>query len=87
MQRKKESILKEVLTPYYESFPGLSPVSWVRRSSCLSMLLPLTLKLRRSGLLRRLFKKTNYVSMKVNVKLRQFGFLLSLLTIAEREPA
>ena len=79
---EKESILKEVLAPY-EPF---------RVQSGKKVILPVnaaaidteTKKERTESAkkLRRLFKKAN-VSMKVDVKLRRFGFLLSLLTIAE----
>ena len=79
---EKESILKEVLTPY-EPF---------RVQLGKKVILPInaaaidteTKKERTESAkkLRRLFKKAD-VSMKVDVKLRRFGFLLSLLTIAE----
>ena len=79
---EKESILKEVLTPY-EPF---------RVQLGKKVILPINAaaidteskkeRTESAKNLRRLFKKAN-VSMKVNVKLRRFGFLLSLLTIAE----
>ena len=82
--KDKESILKEVLTPY-EPF---------RVQLGKKVILPInaaaidteTKKERTESAkkLRRLLKKAD-VSMKVDVKLRQFGFLLSLLTIAEDE--
>ena len=81
---EKESILKEILQPY-EPF---------QVQLCKKVILPInaaaidteTKKERTESAkkLRRLFKKAN-VSMKVDVKLRWFGFLLSLLTIAEKE--
>ena len=85
-EEDKESILKEVLEPYNEFQVQLDS----------KVILPINdvaidteMKKERTesvGKLRRLLKMSALdVSMKVNVKLRWFGFLLSLLTIAEKE--
>ena len=82
--QQKESILKKVLTPY-ESFrvqlgkKVILPINAVAIDTEIKKV-----RTESAKKLRRLFKKAN-VSMKVDVKLRQFGFLLSLLTIAEDE--
>ena len=81
---EKESILKEILQPYAEFQVQLGS----------KVILPInavaidteTRKERTESAkkLRRLFKISN-VTMKVEVKLRWFGFLLSMLTIAEKD--
>ena len=81
---EKESILKEVLEPY-EPFQVRLGKKVIRPVNAVAI--DTETKKERKELAkkpRRLFKKAN-VSMKVDVKLRWFGFLLSLLTIAEDE--
>ena len=81
---EKESILKEVLQPY-EPFQVRLGKKVIRPVNAVTI--DTETKKERKELakkLRRLFKKAN-VSMKVDVKLRWFGFLLSILTIAEDE--
>ena len=81
---EKESVLKEVLEPY-KSFQvqlgkkAILPINAVAIDTQ-------TQKERTESTnkLRRLIKMSD-VTMKVDVKLRWFGFLLSLLTIAEKE--
>ena len=81
---EKESILKQVLEPY-EAFrvqlgsKVILPINTVAMDTE-------TKKERTESAkkLRRLFKKAN-VTMKVDIKLRWFGFLLSMLTIAEKD--
>ena len=81
---EKESILKQVLEPYKAFRVQLGskvilPINAVAMDTE-------TKKERTESAkkLRRLLKKAN-VTMKVDVKLRWFGFLLSMLTIAEKD--
>ena len=81
---EKESILKQVLEPYKAFRVQLGskvilPINAVAMDTE-------TKKERTESAkkLRRLMKKAN-VTMKVDVKLRWFGFLLSMLTIAEKD--
>ena len=81
---EKESILKQVLEPYKAFRVQLGskvilPINAVAMDTE-------TKKERTESAkkLRRLMKKAN-VKMKVDVKLRWFGFLLSMLTIAEKD--
>ena len=79
---EKEAILKEVLTPY-ESFRVRLDKKVILPVNAIAIDTEIKKERTESAKkLRRLFKKAN-VSMKVDVKLRRFGFLLSLLTIAE----
>ena len=78
-EENKESILKEVLESYDDFQVKLNK----------KFILPINAvaidkeeRKESAKKLRRLFEKAN-VNIKVKVKLRQFGFLLSLLTIAE----
>ena len=81
---EKESILKEVLQPY-ERFQVQLRKKVILPVNAVAIDTESKKERTESAKkLRRLFKKAN-VSMKVDVKLRWFGFLLSLLTIAEDE--
>ena len=81
---EKESILKEILAPY-ESFRVRLDKKVILPVNAVAIDTEIKKERTESAKkLRRLFKKAN-VSMKVDVKLRWFGFLLSLLTIAEDE--
>ena len=84
--QEKESILKEVLEPYKQFQVQL----------CKNVILPVNAiaidtetkkeRTRSAKDLSDLLRKAALdVSMKINMKLRWFGFLLSLLTIAEKE--
>ena len=81
---EKESILKEVLQPY-EPFQVQLGKKVILPINAIAIDTETKKERTESAKkLRRLFKKAN-VSMKVDVKLRWFGFLLSILTIAEKE--
>ena len=81
---EKESILKQVLEPY-EAFRVQLGSKVILPINAVAMDTE-TKKERTESTkkLRRLLKKAN-VTMKVDVKLRWFGFLLSMLTIAEKD--
>ena len=81
---EKESILKQVLEPY-EAFRVQLGSKVILPINAVAMDTE-TKKERTESTkkLRRLMKKAN-VTMKVDVKLRWFGFLLSMLTIAEKD--
>ena len=81
---KKESILKQVLKPY-EAFRVQLGSKVILPINAVAMDTE-TKKERTESVkkIRRLLQKAN-VTMKVDVKLRWFGFLLSMLTIAEKD--
>ena len=81
---EKESILKQVLEPY-EAFRVQLGSKVILPINAVAMDTETKKERTESAKkLRRLLKKAN-VTMKVDVKLRWFGFLLSMLTIAEKD--
>ena len=81
---EKESILKQVLEPY-EAFRVQLGSKVILPINAVAMDTETKKERTESAKkLRRLMKKAN-VTMKVDVKLRWFGFLLSMLTIAEKD--
>ena len=81
---EKESILKQVLEPY-EAFRVQLGSKVILPINAIAMDTETKKERTESAKkLRRLLKKAN-VTMKVDVKLRWFGFLLSILTIAEKD--
>ena len=81
---EKESILKQVLEPY-EAFRVQLDSKVILPINAVAMDTETKKERTESAKkLRRLMKKAN-VTMKVDVKLRWFGFLLSMLTIAEKD--
>ena len=81
---EKESILKQVLEPY-EAFRVQLGSKVILPINAVTMDTETKKERTESAKkLRRLLKKAN-VTMKVDVKLRWFGFLLSMLTIAEKD--
>ena len=81
---EKESILKQVLKPY-ETFRVQLGSKVILPINAVAMDTETKKERTESAKkLRRLLKKAN-VTMKVDVKLRWFGFLLSMLTIAEKD--
>ena len=81
---EKESILKQVLEPY-KAFRVQLGSKVILPINAIAMDTETKKERTESAKkLRRLLKKAN-VTMKVDVKLRWFGFLLSMLTIAEKD--
>ena len=81
---EKESLLKQVLEPY-EAFRVQLGSKVILPINAVAMDTENKQERTESAKkLRRLLKKAN-VTMKVDVKLRWFGFLLSMLTIAEKD--
>ena len=83
-EEDKESILKEVLEPYEPFRVQLGKKVILPVNAAVIDTETKKERTESAKKLRRLFQKAD-VSLKVDVKLRWFGFLLSLLTIAEDE--